>query len=179
VVLDFPLPSPELARREIEADPACHRLPAVDRMRLGTACWRFGQEVAREWLPNPGDRLMGDIARHGARVTIDEAGLGAGGGFVSEYRQSGAIIVLHRGALAEWARASGRPYPDLVQVALAHEFFHHLECGGAIDLRPTASISRPSLVRRTPRLIVPRGAIEACAHGFTSLAAGTYVAESR
>lgn len=169
---EFPLPSLELARKEIDADPACRRLGLSEREDLARVCWDRGQRAARTWLPDGDADLVHHIACYGARVVIDDAGLGVCGGFVSEYQTSGSTIVLHRGALRAWAQVTGRRYPDLVQVALAHELFHHLECSGAIDLLSTAGILRRSLVLRRPLVIVPRGAIEAYAHGFASVRAG-------
>jgi hypothetical protein len=176
--MEYPLPSRELACREIGMDPACGRLGADDREQLGFACWDFGRAAATSLLPDAGAPLETVIRRSGVRIETDDAGLGAGGGFVSEYRTPEATIVLHRAALTGWAVASGRPLPELVGIALAHEFFHHLDCVGVVDLRPVAGIRRASVWRRTSRLVVPRGAVEACAHGFASMAATHFDADA-
>lgn len=242
----YPLPSLDLARREIDEDAACRRLALPDRHRLARRCWSLGRGAAAAWLPRDLGQLRSFLSDQGLRVLEDEEELGRWGGFVSEYRPRGRLIVLHRGALRQWADAeadagvdahpaggrsgegfgrsgagsggigagfaggfggnfggppdsnTGGPSGDghlpvlgeasgpagaqipawvaegplspelLERIALAHEFFHDLDCQGLVDTSGVSRVRTWSLGGRPVWHTTSRGAVEACAHGFAS-----------
>jgi hypothetical protein len=167
-MIRFPLPTPDLAHREIIRDAACRGLAPQDQCLLSRSCWDLGRGAARTWLPTEAEPLASVLGDHGLRVEEDEQELGQWGGFVSEYRRRGRVVVLHRGALRQWAQESGLEESLLERIALSHEFFHDLDCQGHVDTDRVSRVREWTVAGRTVWSTRSRGALEACAHGFSS-----------
>lgn len=172
-MLLFPYPTKDLARIEVQRDPVCARMREAEQSALIDGAWGFGRVAGRTWLPaGEASAAAWEVAVQevGARVRHDDRGLAAWGGFVGEYDPSTATIVLHERALRQWEEETGIDRTAARRIALAHEFFHHLDCSGRV--LPWSSVRMPD--RRLTRLIPsrgrPRGVLEACAHGFASIA---------
>ncbi len=178
-MLDFPDPTPELARREIDRDPVCRRMAPEDRAALLQAAWAFGREQGARWAPPGRSGMATAIAAAGAAVEEDERALAEWGGFVSEYDPRRALIILHGGALRQWHESTGIAVEEAREIALAHELFHHLDCTGRLAPWDSVAIPPGRILGLFPVRRRPRGVLEACAHAFASCVADTTQSEPR
>lgn len=169
----FPFPDLATVERELSLESAYRRRGKTQFDLLVTQVWQYGRNLARTYGISTGAKLPDLIAEAGV-VTINAGGqLSPWGGLLSEYRAGERTIVLHTPALQAWSNACGHDFELLEQIALAHEFFHHLHCTGTVD--PVAAL--PIARCQRPRPLPPRRSrhlLEACAHAFASVVGGAF-----
>lgn len=145
----FPYPCRGACAPELAADPCAGRLPGARRAEAIDMAWERGAGAARRLFP--GGARGTDFARvcadAGLRVVRGGAERAAGRLFFAEYLPKKRLVVVNTPSLRMWAdrrrlrrpghredtllaHVGGPPRVDLgtaVDMALCHEYFHHLE----------------------------------------------------
>lgn len=170
IAVHYPYPDFETARSELARDPLAGRIPAEESEELLRRAWRTGVSAALAERRNlgAGFRVADAFRLHGVAVDWDEGpAVAAGRRVFGEYDATKRRVVLRRSALKEWAQARGVGFGDAVEAALAHEYFHFLECE---RLGSTARLRRVGLWRIGPFALFHSGVralSEIGAHGFS------------
>lgn len=123
----YPYPDRGAARRELERDPVYRRILPEDVPALVERAWQFGAGAARDWGRGRPARELLRSERIDLELAEDDP-IVAGSRRFGEYDHDANRVVLHMGSLARWAAANATTLDKAAEIAMAHEFFHYLEC---------------------------------------------------
>lgn len=173
----FPFPDQIESREELERDILYHRIPKEDRERICDEAWKAGEAAAQEIMQKyAGRRIAKIVEGEGIKLTFRPIDKVSGNmRYFSEYYAGRKEIILYQESIKKWAQANEMTEREAEELILAHEFFHHLECG---ILGPLSRTYRVPTIR-IGRLILAKSGIRALseigAHGFSK----TYYEMSR
>lgn len=164
----FPFPDLDACRAELERDLLYERIPAEDRLPAVQKAWETGVRAARDTMERyPGMGIV-EIAR-AEGLTLEWVVRDQVAGrmrYFSEYCSGRGTIFLYTGFIGLWAQDNDMDPEEACELILAHEIFHHLECG---------RLGMTSRQYRVPRLRIGglalgkagiRALSEIGAHGF-------------
>lgn len=125
----FPYPCRGACAPEFAADPCAGRLAGARRAEAIDMAWERGTGAARRMFP--GGARCTDFARvcadAGLTVVRGGAERAAGRLFFAEYLPKKRLVVVNTPSLRMWADHHGVGLGTAVDMALCHEYFHHLE----------------------------------------------------
>ena len=125
----FPYPCRGACAPELAADPCAGRLAGARRAEAIDMAWERGAGAARRLFP--GGARGTDFARvcadAGLTVVRGGAERAAGRLFFAEYLPKKRLVVVNTPSLRMWADHHGVGLGTAVDMALCHEYFHHLE----------------------------------------------------
>ncbi len=166
----FPFPDRIQSREELKRDVLYRKIPEADRISICDMAWKRGARISEEVMEKyPGKDIRGILGREGLTVTMvcrDEV-RGKIRTF-GEFYPTKKEIVLYMGSIAKWAEANHLDETPAVDLILAHEFFHYLECTkigetSRLYFVPVMQIGKFTLGKSGIRALS-----EIAAHGFTS-----------
>lgn len=126
----FPFPDKISSRQELARDLLYRKIPAADREKIADQAWETGAKAARELIRSrPGADIYEHVKHQGLAVEFEEKDNVAGNlRYFSEYFPAAKKIVVYVEAVKQWAANNNLPFEKALEIMLAHELYHHLEC---------------------------------------------------
>lgn len=166
---DFPFPDRIESREELKRDVLYDKIPEEDRIRICDAAWETGVKAAAELgREYPGKKIDKIMELEGIKIVYKSKDCVAGGiRYFSEYFSGKREIVMYVKSIEKWANSNGVSKCQAMELILAHEFYHHLECNSIgltsqLYMLPTIKIGKLSVGRSGIRALSEIGA-----HGFS------------
>ncbi|HHT05280.1 MAG TPA: hypothetical protein GXZ97_03310 [Hydrogenispora sp.] len=126
----FPFPDKINSRQELARDLHYHKIPAAERDKIADRAWETGAKAARELIQSLPDADIYEHVKHeGLTVEFNEKDNVVGNlRYFSEYFCAKKKIIMYVGAIKKWAESNKLALEKALEIILAHELYHHLEC---------------------------------------------------
>ena len=127
----FPLPTFDTALQELTRDPQYAKVPADKRSMVAHRAWDKGCRAAHDlWVSSHGECDFGTLLRDaGIQVIANDADCTIGEQrYFSDYISGQAIVNLYLRSLQLLAQEYDITPQQAENMAMAHEYFHMLEC---------------------------------------------------
>ena len=126
----FPFPDKINARRELERDLLYHKIPVEARQKIADQAWETGAKAARELIQSLPDADIYEHVKHeGLTVEFEQKDNVVGNlRYFSEYFFATKKIIMYVESIKRWAESNSLTLEKALDIILAHELYHHLEC---------------------------------------------------
>ncbi len=128
----FPFPDQHESLEELKRDILYDKIPASDIQKICTKAWYTGTAAAENILKKHGTKSIKDIISLSALELewSSKDNIAGNVRYFSEYYSGRNKIIIYEKSVRLWAKENKFTEKEAIDLILAHEYYHFLECTG-------------------------------------------------